>query len=128
MDRASLGILKQMRLHGASISGSLEKAGFLSAFVSNIFSLFSSSFFHVHCQFRTTRRRVPKIPLFIYCAQKCPSIHVSRNARTHFFAFLQKHGILRRFTLQHTSYNITVCRFSASFRCQNTIRFSQSLF
>ena len=54
-----------MRLHGALISGSLEKAGFLSAFVSNIFSLFSSSFFHVHCQFRTTCSRVPKIYLFI---------------------------------------------------------------
>ena len=44
--------------------------------------------------------------LFIYWTQKCSSIYVSRNARTLFFAILQKHGILRRFTLQHTAYNI----------------------
>ena len=54
-----------MQLHGASVLGSLEKAGFLSAFVSNIFCLFGCSLFHLYCQFRTALSRVPKIYLFI---------------------------------------------------------------
>jgi hypothetical protein len=111
---------------GPHFSGSLEKFCFLSAFVSNIFCLFSCSLCNLHCQFRTTRSRVLKIYLFIGPRNIC--LFTFPETLEHFFIVLQKHRILRRFTLQLTAYNIMVCRNSASLRCQHTVQFSKWLF